>query len=159
MLLQRQQHALLTIVRLSMLVRSLQVGSLMWLHTVLQHQYKTGLTLSGSLRELWAQGGVRRLYRGLPFALVLAPATRFLDTAANAGCMSLLEELEATRELPVVARTLCGSVVASVARLSLLPLDIAKTVMQVQISHVIDTSQCPLVSSVRRLTMTALLYG
>ena len=106
----------------------------MWLHTVLNHQYKTGNSLSGSLRILWAEGGVRRLYRGLPFALILAPSTRFIDTAANAGCMSLLGELEETGHLPVVVKTLCGSVVASVARLSLLPLDIAKTVMQVRTS-------------------------
>jgi hypothetical protein len=104
----------------------------MWLHTILNYQYRNGTTLVGSLSALWREGGVSRLYRGFGYALVLSPATRFLDTAANAGCISLLNSYGATENYPLAVKTACGSVVASVARLALLPLDVMKTMSQVE---------------------------
>lgn len=104
----------------------------MWLHTILNYQYRNGTTLSGSLSALWREGGIRRLYRGFGFALVLSPSTRFLDTAANAGALSLLDSYKATENYPLAVKTACGSVVASMARLTLLPLDVMKTMSQVE---------------------------
>lgn len=109
-----------------------QVSSLMWLHTVLNHQYRNGTSIGGSLSALWREGGIPRLYRGFGYALVLSPSTRFLDTAANAGCISLLDSYSATENYPLAVKTACGSVVASVARLALLPLDAMKTMSQVE---------------------------
>jgi Mitochondrial carrier protein len=109
-----------------------QVSALMWLHTVLNYQYRNGTTLTGSLSSLWRQGGVRRLYRGFSYALILSPATRFVDTAANAGCISLLDSYATTKDSPLAAKTALGSAVAAVTRLVLLPLDILKTMQQVE---------------------------
>lgn len=47
-----------------------QVLSLMWLRTSMNYQYRFGGTLSSSLKELYSEGGIPRLYQGLPFALV-----------------------------------------------------------------------------------------
>ena len=104
----------------------------MWLHTTLNHQYKHGTTMSASLRTLWREGGVWRLYRGLPYALLLSPATRFMDTGANAGCMAFLDGHAETAGMSMAAKTACGSIVASTARITLMPLDVLKTVMQVR---------------------------
>jgi hypothetical protein len=94
-----------------------QVCSLMWLHTTLNHQYKHSTTLRQSLGTLWAEGGVPRFYRGAAFALVLAPATRFVDTASNAGCMALLDGAEATQVRRNVGRAprsfVCNPLVAT----------------------------------------------
>ncbi|KAL3911334.1 MAG: hypothetical protein SGARI_001696 [Bacillariaceae sp.] len=58
-----------------------QVLSLMWLRTSMNYQYAKGGDLGSSLKELWNEGGIPRLYQGLPFALVQGPLTRFGDTA------------------------------------------------------------------------------
>ena len=78
----------------------------MWLHTTLNYQYKHGVHFRSAIRSLWKEGGVPRFYRGLGFALMLAPASRFVDTAANAGCLALLSEYPATANLPVAVRDL-----------------------------------------------------
>ena len=36
----------------------------------MNYQYRFGGTLSSSLKELWSEGGIGRLYQGLPFAIV-----------------------------------------------------------------------------------------
>lgn len=112
--------------------RLLQVSTLMWLHTTLNYQYKYGTGIRPTVTALWREGGIPRFYRGFGYALCLSPATRFLDTAANAGCLSLLESHSYTADLPLAAKTLCGSAVASVARLALMPLDVMKTTQQVE---------------------------
>lgn len=109
-----------------------QVVTLMWMHTVLNYQYKHGTTLPQSVQTLWSQGGVPRFYRGLGFALALAPASRFVDTAANGGVLAFLDSLDTTAALPLWVKTACGSTAAGAARFSLLPLDVAKTVLQVE---------------------------
>jgi hypothetical protein len=60
------------------------------------------------------------------------PLCRFGDTAANAGVLSLLNELDATRNLPVGLKTAAASATAGAWRMLLLPLDATKTMMQVQ---------------------------
>lgn len=63
----------------------LQVTSLMWLRTTMNYQYRFGTSTGEALRTLYSQGGMGRLYQGLPFALVQTPLSRFGDTAANTG--------------------------------------------------------------------------
>jgi hypothetical protein len=105
-----------------------QVCSLMWLRTAMNYQYVYGGNLSSSLQTLWAQGGIARLYQGLPFALIQGPLTRFGDTAANVGILALLE----TQDLPLPLKTAIGSAVAGLWRIVLLPIDTSKTAMQVE---------------------------
>lgn len=60
------------------------------------------------------------------------PLCRFGDTAANAGVMSVMNELEQTRNLPVGVKTAAASAAAGAWRMLLLPIDATKTMMQVR---------------------------
>ena len=109
-----------------------QVLSLMWLRTAMNYQYRYGGTLGTSLKELYDDGGIPRLYQGLPFAIVQGPLTRFGDTAANVGILALLESIPETASLPLPLKTLAGSVTAGAWRICLMPIDTSKTAMQVE---------------------------
>merc|ERR1719155_161447 len=65
----------------------IQVGTLMWLRTTMNYQYRYGTSTGEALRALYAEGGVGRLHQGLPFALLQTPLSRFGDTAANSGVL------------------------------------------------------------------------
>jgi Mitochondrial carrier protein len=104
----------------------------MWLRTSMNYQYRYGGSLASSLRELWNEGGIPRLYQGLPFALIQGPLTRFGDTAANVGILALLESTPGTQELPLPVKTALGSVAAGLWRIVLMPIDASKTAMQVE---------------------------
>jgi hypothetical protein len=117
----------------------LQVLTFMWLRTAMNYQYRYGGTLSSSLSELYSQGGVGRLYQGLPFALLQGPLTRFGDTAANVGILALLESFAWSAGLPLPLRTACGSITAGLWRIVLMPIDTSKTMMQVQGREGLDT--------------------
>lgn len=110
----------------------IQVGSLMWLRTTMNYQYRYGTTTGEALRKLYAEGGVRRFYRGVGPALFQGPLSRFGDTAANAGTLALLDEYETTRKLPVAAKTFCASLAAGGWRIFLMPIDCVKTTLQVE---------------------------
>lgn len=109
-----------------------QVLSLMWLRTSMNYQYRYGGNLTSSLQTLWNEGGIPRLYQGLPFAIVQGPLTRFGDTAANVGILALLETTPETQALPLPVKTALGSAMAGLWRIILMPVDSSKTVMQVE---------------------------
>lgn len=88
--------------------------------------------VGGSLKELYDDGGVPRLYQGLPFAIVQGPLTRFGDTAANVGILALLESIPETASLSLPLKTLAGSLTAGAWRICLMPIDTSKTAMQVE---------------------------
>lgn len=88
-----------------------QVFSLMWLRTSMNYQYRYGGNLLSSLQTLWQEGGIPRLYQGLPFALIQGPLTRFGDTAANVGILALLESTPETQALPLPIKTVLGTVI------------------------------------------------
>ena len=91
-----------------------------------------GGNLVSSLQTLWKDGGISRLYQGLPFALIQGPLTRFGDTAANVGILALLEATPETQNLPLPLKTALGSVSAGIWRIFLMPIDTSKTAMQVE---------------------------
>jgi len=62
--------------------------------------------------------------------------SRFGDTAANAGTLSLLESYEATAHLNVGLKTLVASASAAAFRILLMPVDATKTIMQVSTSGI-----------------------
>jgi len=84
----------------------LQVGSLMWLRTTMNYQYRFGTSTSEALTTLYRQGGIRRFYRGVGPALLQGPLARFGDTAANAGVLAALDAHPTSRQLPVFVKTL-----------------------------------------------------
>ena len=104
-----------------------QVSSLMWLRTIVNHQYRNGFSFSNTVRTLYKDGVILRFYRGYPFALMMAPLSRFGDTAMNIGMMSLLED----SNLSIASKTFFGSSGAAIWRGVIMPIDTCKTSMQV----------------------------
>ncbi|GIL87123.1 hypothetical protein Vretifemale_15232 [Volvox reticuliferus] len=109
-----------------------QVITLMWMRTTINYQYRYGTDTMTAFRTLYSQGGIPRFYRGVLPALVQGPLSRFGDTAANAGALSLMDSYEATQGLPVGVKTLAASGVAGAFRVFLMPVDTCKTIMQVE---------------------------
>ena len=115
------------------LAMGVNVLSLMWLRTTMNYQYTHGTSISTSLRTLYSQGGIPRFYRGLAPALIQGPMSRFGDTAANAGILSLWSSYpELDKSVPTAIKTLSCSVAAGLFRIGLMPIDTLKTTMQVQ---------------------------
>lgn len=112
---------------------TIQVCTLMPMRTTLNYQYRHGGNgTAGTIKYLYKQGGIFRFYQGIAPALVMGPLSRFGDTAANAGALSLLDNYEATKGLPVAAKTAVASVSAGLWRINLTPIDTIKTIMQVE---------------------------
>jgi hypothetical protein len=100
-----------------------QVTTMMWLRTAVQYQYRHGGGGVAALRTLLREGGVRRLYRGYPWAMLQAPLSRFGDVASYTAAQQL--------DLPAWQSTGVASLGSSAWRLVLMPLDSLKTTMQV----------------------------
>lgn len=109
----------------------LNVGALMWMRTTINYQYRNGTSFPVALRTLYADGGIPRFYRGVLPALVQGPLSRFGDTAANTGMITLMDSLETTKDLNVGIKTVTASMAAAVFRIFLMPVDTVKTTMQV----------------------------
>ena len=110
---------------------SIQVLSLMWLRTTLNYQYRYGTNTTTALSTLWEEGGMARLYQGLPFALIQGPLSRFGDTAANALVLAYIDSVDPAGVVPLFVRTAAGSISAGAWRLIILPIDTLKTTLQV----------------------------
>jgi hypothetical protein len=104
-----------------------QVFGLMWMRTMINHQYRHGGTLSSTFKTLYKDGGIPRFYRGISFALMQAPISRFGDTAMNIGMMELLKD----SDMNTATKTFAGSCGAGLWRMSIMPLDTLKSSMQV----------------------------
>jgi len=113
----------------------IQVGSLMWLRTTMNYQYRYGTSTLTAIKTLYSQGGIPRFYKGVVPALFQGPLSRFGDTAANAGSLALLESYESTKDLPIAAKTAVASTTAALFRILLVPIDTVKTIMQVEGSN------------------------
>jgi len=114
------------------LAQVVNVFALMWMRTTINFQYRYGMTSMEAIKHLYSQGGVGRFYRGLPWALIQAPAGKFFDTAANTGMMTLWDSLESTKNMPTAAKTMTASVTASLCRVFMMPVDACKTILQVE---------------------------
>ena len=110
---------------------AVQVITLMWLRTVINYQMRYGTSFVKALGILYREGGIPRFYRGLAFALVQAPLSRFVSTAANDGVESLLANLEYTASWGPGRSTVVASIVVGFWRMMLMPIDTCKTVLQV----------------------------
>jgi hypothetical protein len=102
------------------------VACLMWMRTTVNYQYRNGGTFVSSLRALYADGGVPRFYRGVLPALVQGPLSRFGDTAANTGVLTLLNHVDATKDMNVGFKTAFASAGAATFRIFLMPIDTVK---------------------------------
>jgi hypothetical protein len=101
----------------------------MWLRTTLNYQYRYGTTTIDALKKLYNEGGIARLYQGLPFAMLQGPLSRFGDTASNTFVVAAIEAVHL--DLPTFLTTLAASLLAGSWRVALMPIDTVKTSMQV----------------------------
>ena len=108
-----------------------QVTTLMWLRTIINYQCRYGTTFRQAFTTLFHDGGIPRFYRGLSFALIQAPMSRFVSTAANDGVEALLAALNFSKEWGPGRTTLIASIVVGGWRMLLMPIDTCKTVLQV----------------------------
>lgn len=113
-----------------------QVLSLMWLRTAMNYEYRYGGDgMVSTVRKLYEEGGLPRLYKGLPFALVQSPLSRFGDAGANAAVPPLLASLAAAGVLPALplpAAQVAASAAAASWRIAITPVDTFKTALQVE---------------------------
>ncbi|OJA16330.1 hypothetical protein AZE42_06578 [Rhizopogon vesiculosus] len=72
-------------------VLAAMVLALIPLRTIMNYQYRYGVTMTQAIKVLYADGGWTRYYQGLTAALVLGPVSRFGETAANAGIIAFFE--------------------------------------------------------------------
>lgn len=107
------------------------VACLMWMRTTVNFQYRNGTTFPTALKTLYADGGIPRFYRGVLPALFQGPLSRFGDTAANTGVLTLMNSMESTKDLSVGIKTVAASGSAAIFRIFLMPIDTVKTTMQV----------------------------
>eukprot|EP00049_Salpingoeca_infusionum_P025840 m.22096 g.22096 ORF g.22096 m.22096 type:complete len:298 (-) comp8351_c0_seq1:123-1016(-) len=105
---------------------------LMWLRTVMNHQFRYGGGTFSTIAKLYTQGGLPRLYQGFGFAMLEAPLSRGISTSANYLTLHHLSSMEWTRQMPLVAQTATSSLAVASFRLLYFPLDTAKTMMQVE---------------------------
>lgn len=83
-------------------------------------------------KTLYADGGCPRFYKGLFWALIQGPLSRFGDTAANAGIFALLGSNTCTKKLPSAIKTFISSLCAAGFRIILAPVDTIKTTLQTE---------------------------
>jgi len=107
-----------------------QIICLIWLRTTLYYQYRYGVTTQQAISALYKQGGVRRFYRGLGLAIIQGPLARFGDTAANAGTLAIISSFDPNA--PAAFKSAASALVASFWRIGIMPLDTAKTMLQVE---------------------------
>lgn len=129
------------------------VLALMWVRTVADYQYRNGGTYLKTFRHLYAQGGIPRFYRGLPFALLQGPLCRFGDTAANTCAVTLFESRPELSSWNVGIKTVAGSGMAALFRVCLMPVDTCKVTMQV------NGSIRPLIGKLRAGGPSVLFHG
>merc|ERR1712194_976392 len=101
-----------------------------WMRTTINYQYRNGTNFPTALRTLYADGGIPRFYRGVLPALIQGPMSRFGDTAANTGMITLLDSFDSTKELSTGIKTIGASAAAAAFRIFLMPVDTVKTTMQ-----------------------------
>lgn len=129
------------------------VACLMWMRTTVNYQYRNGVSFPTALKTLYADGGIPRFYRGVLPALFQGPLSRFGDTAANTGVLTLMNSLDATKDLGVGVKTVAASASAAGFRIFLMPIDTVKTTMQV------TGSFSNVVSKVKASGPTVLYHG
>jgi len=109
-----------------------QVCSLMWMRTIMNYQYRYGTSTIVAAKTLYKQGGIPRFYRGIAPALLQGPLSRFGDTAANTGILTLMNNHPSLVGLPIGVKTIAASATAASMRICLMPIDTVKTTLQVE---------------------------
>ncbi|KAJ1410188.1 mitochondrial carrier domain-containing protein [Ochromonadaceae sp. CCMP2298] len=107
-----------------------QVLTLMWLRTTVNYQYRYGVPLLEAIPKLYAEGGIPRFYKGIAYAIILGPLSKFGATAANEGSKVIVESFARPATAQLYA-SLLGTALTVLWRIFLMPLETCKTVLQV----------------------------
>lgn len=113
------------------------VAALMWMRTTVNFQYKYGMSTTQAIKHIYNDGGrglsgVLRFYRGVGPALIQGPLSRFGDTAANEGAMTLMDNHPMFEGMPTALKSVGASAAAAIFRVFLMPVDTLKTTLQVE---------------------------
>lgn len=108
-----------------------QVLSLMWLRTTVNYQYRYGVPMTTAIRQLYQQGGIARFYKGVFFALIIGPVSKFGAVAANEWSKILVESYYPINGASEFAATVLGTILTVLWRVFLMPIETCKTVLQV----------------------------
>lgn len=106
--------------------------SLLWLKTIINYQYRHGVSFTEAAKLLYKEGGILRFYNGITFALIQSPLARFGAVAANEAMQLLPGVIPALQRLPPSLNTAIGSLIYSGWRMLLMPIDTSKTLLQVE---------------------------
>jgi len=107
----------------------MQVMAFMWMRTVMNYQVKNGGSFTETIKKLWKEGGLARLYQGLfPWAIFQAPLSRFGDVAANDMVINVFGQL--LPQVPVTVATFFASLAGAAWRICITPIDTCKTMLQ-----------------------------
>lgn len=109
----------------------IQVACLMPLDTTITVQYRYGQSMFSTFRSLMAAGGLARFYSGWRAAVLQGPLARFGDTSTNATVLYFLDSADGTKSMPTLIKTTAASAMAACWRVTLMPIDVCKTVYQV----------------------------
>ena len=71
---------------------TVNVISMTWLRTIVNYQYRNSGTFNNTIKILYKEGGIPRFYKGISFALLIAPLSRFGDTSTNTFVNSALKD-------------------------------------------------------------------
>lgn len=115
----------------------------------MNYQSRYGTSMASAARELYRQGGILRFYKGVGFAIVSTPLSRFGMAAANEGALVVSAALPGGASATFT--TWLGSLFAGIWRVVLTPLDTCKTVLQVEGS----TGFALLMKKVKRIEILA----
>jgi hypothetical protein len=110
---------------------SAQVISMMWLRTIINYQYRYGFKFDDAVRSLYREGGVKRFYRGLPYALLQNPLSKFGSVGSNEASRVIVEYLVQNDAYHPVLASVVGTVLSAFWKLLIFPLETCKTILQV----------------------------
>lgn len=110
---------------------TIQVVVLMWMRTIINYQYRYGVSLQEAAEALYKEGGIRRFYQGIGYAIIQNPLSKFGAIAANEGALQIISQLTGIENASPLLVSLLGSGLSVAWRLFLMPLETCKTIMQV----------------------------
>jgi hypothetical protein len=109
----------------------IQVVALMWLRTTVNYQYRYGVPMVAAIQQLYQQGGIARFYKGITFALIIGPLSKFGAIAANEWSKAMVVSWGMLPGAAELYATVLGTVLTVFWRVLLMPIETCKTVLQV----------------------------
>lgn len=109
---------------------SIQVITLMWLRTIVNYQYRYGISLTEAFQALYKEGGVPRFYQGVFFALLQNSLSKFGAMSSYEMSRSILSSIY-PNSYNIVLNSFLSSFLNIIWKVILMPLETMKTVLQV----------------------------